>query len=242
MAEIITAKGTGFFIEKVIRGARERIVLISPYLKVQKLYLDELKIAAKRKVSIAIVFREDEAKADQLEALWEIEGVELSCLPELHAKCYFNEHRFVLTSMNLYDHSELHNKELGIMLEEKTDQDLFKDAVSHAVTILGSSKPLLGHRKRKPTPSVTADVIAPYSAKRKEKKQGHCVRCKTELRYNPDYPFCVDCYTSWAKWSNDDFPEKYCHRCGKEKDTITRVKPQCRECYHAWQAEVKAVY
>lgn len=240
MAEIITAKGTGFFIEKVIRGARERIVLISPYLKVQKLYLDELKGAANRGIKVSVLFREDEAKQDQIDALLEVKGVALFCLPELHAKCYFNEHRFVLTSMNLHDHSERNNKELGIMLEQGSDEPLFQQAVESAQRILEHAAPFATKRsagrsmasmpkEAKAKPRVTSV----YRASTKHPhEQAYCIRCADRINFDVERPFCSDCYWEWAQWQNEDYKEEHCHRCGQER-TTSFAKPLCRMCYDA---------
>lgn len=241
MAEIITAKGTGFFIEKVIRGARERIVLISPYLKVQKLYLDELKSAANKGIRVTVLFREEEAKPDQLDALKEIKNVELFCLSELHAKCYFNEHRFVLTSMNLHDHSERNNKELGIMLEQGIDEALFKQAWDNALRILETGRRLHAGPLKAPS------AIRPVSKEGKPKSRSpiaafvnglvdgmrngaYCIRCSDRIPFDMDKPLCITCYREWAQWKNMDYKEVYCHECGEERAT-SFSKPLCRSCY-----------
>jgi hypothetical protein len=243
MAEIITAKGTGFFIEKVIRGARERIVLISPFLKVQKLYLDELKASARRGVSISVLFREDEARKEQVEALLEVEGIKLFQLPELHAKCYFNEHRFVLTSMNLHDHSERNNKELGIMLEKGIDEPLFNDALSGALSILESSSPMItgrDHRPRTPPLPVTNTTPPgplPFVAL---PERGVCIRCAEPMACDPDAPMCYADFTTWVRYENPEFGEKHCHTCG-QSSFVSMADPMCNSCNRKYAEALKAL-
>jgi len=219
MAEIITAKGTGFFIEKVIRGARERIVLISPYLKVQKLYLDELKAAAKRGVSIKVVFRKEDAKKDQIDALLDILNVELFQLPELHAKCYFNEHRLVITSMNLHDHSERTNQELGIMLEDN-DHPLFQEAVDRALGILAIAEPLAQGKQ------LSRDSrLAGWDRKPSKVKGpvGYCIRTGEQIAFNVEKPLSYEAYLIWSQYGDPDYPEKYCHFSGEPSHGDTSV-------------------
>ncbi len=220
MAEIITAKGTGFFIEKVIRGARESIVLISPYLKVQKLYLDELKAAAKRGIAVAVVFREDEAKQDQVDALLEVKGIKLYQLPELHAKCYFNEHRFVLTSMNLHDHSERNNKELGIMLEQAADAELFAQAHEQAMSILAIAQPLKSFTSNG---AEAPPVMKRVPGTAPQPSTGYCIRTGEPIPFNVEKPLSYPAFQVWSQFGDPDYPEKYCHFSGEPSHGDTCV-------------------
>jgi predicted amidophosphoribosyltransferase len=47
---------------------------------------------------------------------------------------------------------------------------------------------------------------------------------------NPDKPLCSKCYPIWAKDSDETYPEKYCHICGKESKQSVE-KPVCYPCY-----------
>jgi NMD protein affecting ribosome stability and mRNA decay len=46
---------------------------------------------------------------------------------------------------------------------------------------------------------------------------------------------CEGCYSSWAKFKNPDYAEKFCHDCGKPNKTSLR-KPVCLSCYKASKA------
>ncbi|MBQ5451070.1 MAG: hypothetical protein IIT57_13660, partial [Treponema sp.] len=54
--EFLTTKGIAASIEKIIRTAREHIVIISPYIKVDKTYIERLHEADRNNVRIHIVF------------------------------------------------------------------------------------------------------------------------------------------------------------------------------------------
>ena len=59
---------------------------------------------------------------------------------------------------------------------------------------------------------------------------GRCIRCKDPVSYDPDRPLCDDCFKSWKRYENWDFPEKFCHDYG-EKWRTSYAKPLCGPCY-----------
>lgn len=70
------------------------------------------------------------------------------------------------------------------------------------------------------------------STRTRKPKSGTCIRCAESIAYDPLKPLCNSCYKSWAKWSNPDYPEEYCHGCG-EPESTTSNKPLCRSCWRS---------
>lgn len=69
-------------------------------------------------------------------------------------------------------------------------------------------------------------------SKTRSSKQGFCVRCGVPLLFNPDEPFCDRHFKSWARFKDENYPEKYCHECGSDDaDTISMRKPRCYDCW-----------
>ena len=60
-------------------------------------------------------------------------------------------------------------------------------------------------------------------------RKGFCIRCKWPLNLNKDYPFCPNCYRTWAKFGDWDYQENYCHNCGESAET-SRRNPLCTNC------------
>ena len=54
----------------------------------------------------------------------------------LHAKCYLNENRCIITSLNLYEFSQINNNEMGILLSKDEDSDVYRDAYEEAQRIV----------------------------------------------------------------------------------------------------------
>lgn len=130
MAKILNAGGTYREIVKVISNAKKYIVIISPYLKMEGI-IDEL--SDRQDVPIVIICREMSTESmnevgmniqqkmkKQLERLPNCKVYEC---PNLHTKCYFNEVRMVISSMNLYESTVFKNFEMGIRLESKLEED-----------------------------------------------------------------------------------------------------------------------
>ena len=61
-------------------------------------------------------------------------------------------------------------------------------------------------------------------------EHGFCIRCSKEIDYDPNRPFCYECYSIWAQWGNAEYLEDHCHCCGKTEHT-SKAKPLCYECF-----------
>ena len=63
-----------------------------------------------------------------------------------------------------------------------------------------------------------------------EPPQGHCLRCGTDIPYNPQASYCASCSRVWKRYENHAFAEKYFHSCDTSHQT-SMVRPLCRACY-----------
>jgi phosphatidylserine/phosphatidylglycerophosphate/cardiolipin synthase-like enzyme len=140
MAEFLTTSGTSHHIENIIIEAKLKLILVSPYLKISKTLFERLKDASNRRVLIKIIFGKDELKPNEKNSLAELRTVELFYFENLHAKCYFNESKMDVTSMNMYQFSERTNREMGVLIDSVTDKVLYEKAASEAFSILQSSE------------------------------------------------------------------------------------------------------
>lgn len=82
------------------------------------------------------------------------------------------------------------------------------------------------------TPTENLQTTSPQEAPQatSQEKKGHCIRCNTEIPFNPLMPLCNSCYQEWAKSGNRFYEENYCHCCGEEKK-VTVATPLCYNCY-----------
>lgn len=64
------------------------------------------------------------------------------------------------------------------------------------------------------------------------RNKGFCIRCEESIKYDPESPYCRDCYSSWVQWENYTYVEKVCHSCGNN-EASSMQKPECYSCFQA---------
>ena len=116
MAEFLTTADISARLQKIIREADERLVLISPYLKVNPRIRELLEQKSRTETHVRIIYGKRELPPEERKWIDSVPAIELCFRQSLHAKCYLNEKEAILTSMNLYQFSEQNNDEMGIVV------------------------------------------------------------------------------------------------------------------------------
>lgn len=75
----------------------------------------------------------------------------------------------------------------------------------------------------------TRNTTQPTNVNYVKLTQGFCIRTGVSLPFNPDKPLSYDSFQSWVQFENPDYPEKFCHGCGKNWRTSVRI-PLCPNC------------
>lgn len=220
-------------IEKLINEANgEKIILITPYLKIARQFKDCIKDQVKFNTKITVVVREGESHdpAD-INFLQELK-INLHTHQNLHAKCFLNQKTAIITSMNLYEYSQLNNTEMGLKITVEHDPKLYEEINETVKKIVRNSPEFQFEIKKVEKPASTPKMEVPkkQSLPLKKDNVGYCIRCRNQMELNPDKPLCSKCYPVWAKYSDKTYPEKYCHICGKESKQSVE-KPVCYSCY-----------
>jgi PLD-like domain len=215
--QFLTTKQISGEVERVIREAQKFIILISPYIQISESYLERLRDAGNRKVKTHIVFRKDQIYKIKEEAFSNCSNLNLYFFDNLHSKCYLNESSAILTSMNLYEHSERNNREMGISFNRNQYEKLYNEIANECNSIIKTSNQYLlqNHYQLENHNNSVA---------------GLCIRCLTGIEFNPERPLCNKCYSEWSQYFNYDYTERGCHRCGKPEGVSMR-KPLCYDCY-----------
>ena len=206
MAIFLTRKGIVFHLDRIIEEANRELVLISPYIKADNETKNLLKDKT-RATTIHVIYGKKELKPVEKSFLDSL-GIATSFVKNLHAKCYLNENEALLTSMNLYQFSQEHNDEMGILVSKKDDGELYGAIHEQAM--------------RWKVASSGVDTA-------KKAGDGFCIRCQAALPANPEKPYCRRCYRNWKRYENETYGENYCHICGNEH-TTTLLKPLCVAC------------
>jgi hypothetical protein len=136
MAKFLNTSATNYFLEELIKDAKERLILISPFLKLNDRIKELLTDKNRLKIDVRIVYGKSELQPEEISWLKELTYIRTSFCKNLHAKCYLNEEMCIVTSLNLYEFSQVNNNEMGVLIQRSEDNDLYRDAYDEAQRII----------------------------------------------------------------------------------------------------------
>lgn len=136
MAKFLNTSATNYFLEELIKDARDRLILISPFLKLNDRMKELLADKNRLKIDVRIVYGKSELQPEEINWLKELTYIRTSFCKNLHAKCYLNEELCIITSLNLYEFSQVNNNEMGVLIRRSDDAELYKDAYEEAQRVI----------------------------------------------------------------------------------------------------------
>ncbi len=136
MAKFLNTSATNYYLEEVIRLANDRLVLVSPSLRLNDRVKELLQDKNRMKVEILFVFGKNELPPEETNWLRGLTYVRTSFCKNLHAKCYLNEDLGLVTSLNLHEFSQVNNSEMGVLISRADDPELFQGVTDEANRIL----------------------------------------------------------------------------------------------------------
>lgn len=141
MAKYLRTSGISAEVEELIREARERLYIISPYLKLSDNIRELLNDKEREKTEVRIIFGKQQLNPNELSYLQNLKYVRLYFSKNLHAKCYLNEKKMIIASMNLYEFSQQNNREMGILINRDIESDklVYEDAWRDIDSILSNA-------------------------------------------------------------------------------------------------------
>lgn len=232
--------------EDLIKNAGERLILVSPYMKLSKDFRELLTYRNSKDKITTVIFGKQELKPDEMAFLQGLRFVVLKYKEHVHAKCYVNDQHMIITSLNLYEFSMANNREMGVLIDKNdpADAQLFEDAMKEVDFISETSVRFELPMERSPSlkapeaaRSSKAEPVAKGSVASKGK--GYCIRTGTEIPFNVEKPLSYDAYKSWSKYSDPNYTEKYCHYSGEPAHGETSVgKPILKKNW----SKAKAVF
>lgn len=224
MAKFLDTTGVSYHLQQLINQAQDTLILISPFLKLNDRLRQSLEDKDRLKIDIRLIYGKNELQPEQINWLRTLHSVRTSFCENLHAKCYLNEGEAILTSMNLYEFSQVNNHEMGVYVTKAEEPGLFADILSEARRLIRISDEIRVTVEKVKVQEGEKPAAATYSA------GGFCIRCGKGIPLNPAAPYCPDCYRTWKRYENPDYQEAHCHICGKEH-LATLNKPACYDCY-----------
>jgi phosphatidylserine/phosphatidylglycerophosphate/cardiolipin synthase-like enzyme len=217
MAKFLDTTGVSYHLQQLINKANEKLVIISPFLKINERIKQSLEDKNRMKIDIRVVYGKNELQPEENNWLKSMTSIRSSFCKDLHAKCYLNESEAILTSMNLYEFSQVNNNEMGILVDKAKDPDLYKDIYEEAQRLIRASDEIV----------VTVEKALPKREKASGKtitdKKGYCIRTGVEIPFDVERPMAYDAFKSWSKYGDKDYAEKYCHFSGETSNGETSV-------------------
>ena len=136
MAKFLNTSATNYYLEEMIKGASERLILISPFLRLNDRIKELLEDKNRLKIDVRVVYGKSELQPNEINWLKELSFVRTSFCKNLHAKCYLNEESCIITSLNLYEFSQVNNNEMGVWISRDDDPEMYRDAYEEAQRII----------------------------------------------------------------------------------------------------------
>lgn len=224
MARFINTRKAVSEIEELIKNAGENLYLVSPYLKLSKDFRELLTYRNSKDKVTTVIFGKQELKPDELNFLQGLRFIVLYYHEDLHAKCYANDEKMIITSLNLYEFSMANNKEMGVLIDrnDPADAQTFTDAMAEVEFIRSTSgryeftaEKIDSSEQVREQSASKKSADKPAAPPKKQAATGYCIRTGVEIPFNIEKPFCYEAYKSWSKFENSDYPEKYCHFSGE---------------------------
>lgn len=108
----------------LLEESDERVIIVSPYMKISKWYrlLNKLNDLKEKSIPIEIFIRDDPRNEETYQDLDQLE-LEYQKILHLHSKLYLNEKHGIVSSMNLLLSSEINSLEIGYLTETKQEHE-----------------------------------------------------------------------------------------------------------------------
>ncbi len=222
MAKFLNTTGVSYHLEELIKGTKDRLILISPYLQFTDRIKEHLSNLNIQKRDIRIVYRENKLQYEENNWLESQIGIRTSLCKNLHAKCYINEKEAIITSMNLYEFSQQNNNEMGIYLSKENDAELYSQTLEEVQRLLTISEEI-----RVTVKKVTIDTPPKTEKKFADdhtlKTVGYCIRTGVQIQFNVEKPMAYDAFKTWSYFGDPNYSEQFCHFSGEPSNGETCV-------------------
>lgn len=162
MAKFLDTTGVSYHLQQLINKANERLILISPYLKINEKIKQSLEDKNRMKIDMRVIYGKNELQPEENNWLKSMTSIRSSFCKDLHAKCYLNESEAILTSMNLYEFSQVNNNEMGIYVVKETDPTLYNEIYEEVKRLIRISDEIIVSVEKAPTVNETkSEFVAP---------------------------------------------------------------------------------
>jgi DNA-binding Lrp family transcriptional regulator len=128
MAKYLDTSHISSELMELLKEAKEKIILVTFSVQVNTQIQERLKTKSKIGTlsEITLIYGNTKPKKSELQWMSEIDDLRVWQKKNLHAKCYINEKKAIICSMNLYDYSQTTNVEMGFLITKEEDPEAYK--------------------------------------------------------------------------------------------------------------------
>lgn len=221
MAKFLNTTGVSYHLEELIKNTKDRLILISPYLRFTDRIKEHIDNLANQKNDVRIIYRENKLHPKDNSWLENQIGIRTSLCENLHAKCYINENEAIITSMNLYEFSQQNNNEMGIYISRQEDLDLYHSTLEEARRLLSISEEIIISNDKGRSNNAAKAKTYNKRIQNPDKQIGYCIRSGVKIPFNIEKPLSSKAFEKWREFRNPNYPEKYCHFSGEPSNGET---------------------
>jgi phosphatidylserine/phosphatidylglycerophosphate/cardiolipin synthase-like enzyme len=117
-------------IKEMFKTEKDKIIIVSPFLDIS---IDLINILASSEARIYLLCRKLEKNEKQKEKLTNVKFFEIE---NLHAKIYMSVSQTIITSLNLYEYSQINNYEMGVIFDNNSFEEMYVQLKSEIKKIL----------------------------------------------------------------------------------------------------------
>lgn len=232
MAEFLTTTGISNQLEQIIKNANDRLVIVSPYLKTNTLIRELLEEKERWKIDIRVIYGKENLQPGEKEWLESMTSIRTSFCRNLHAKCYLNEDRALLTSMNLYEFSQMNNREMGLLINRENEPELYQEIDEEVRRIIRASEDEKPAAAGAASPGFRAGTTSP--APRAAAGPAHRPEAGPAPRTGATRRAPFRRKTEADQPDASATQQAHCIRC-KETIPFNPKQPYCRTCFTSWK-------
>lgn len=231
MVEFLTTEGVSDRLTNILREANEFVWLVSPFINPSDRLKERIDDTQKTGVRVSLIYGKKQRQRGEEEWFTSRKWISTYYYEELHAKCYLNENKALLTSMNLVEYSAQNNREMGILISRKDEPKTYRQVLAEIESIKGASKVINVSPNNLKVSAVSEEssaaekLIQETPAAYGVQLKGFCIQCGTSIEFDHKKPLCGADY--WKKGRN--LPKNFCHKCG-QPHRATRMEPLCGRC------------
>jgi len=145
MAKFVNGATSYGAITEIVNGAHTELYIVAPYLKIPQQTKNYIKNVDTRDIKFTVISRAEnntQRNVDDtdIQFLRDLKSADVRVCENLHAKCFLNENEGLITSMNLHEHSQAYNWEMGIRFTKCEDPAIYDAALEEVQMIVKQSR------------------------------------------------------------------------------------------------------